>query len=71
MFIAIEISSYVYYLVFILKSIINFEGDNWIHTQVDKNGKKTVVVRHVDDKGQQMIVSYFLKFSIIMNYTFL
>ncbi|CAF0835493.1 unnamed protein product [Rotaria sordida] len=36
------------------KSIINFEGNKWIHTAIDKNGKKTVVTRYVDAKGQQI-----------------
>ncbi|CAF2689370.1 unnamed protein product [Rotaria sp. Silwood2] len=38
-----------------VKSTINFEGNKWIHTSIDKNGKKSVVTRYVDDKGQQMI----------------
>jgi len=38
-----------------VKSTINFEGNKWVHTGIDKHGKKSVVTRHVDDKGQQMI----------------
>ncbi|UJR30143.1 hypothetical protein I4U23_017683 [Adineta vaga] len=38
-----------------VKSTINFEGDKWVHTSVDKSGKKSVVTRYIDDKGQQMI----------------
>ncbi|CAF0838768.1 unnamed protein product [Adineta ricciae] len=38
-----------------VKSTISFEGNKWVHTSVDKNGKKSVVTRYVDDKGQQMI----------------
>ncbi|CAF0791318.1 unnamed protein product [Adineta steineri] len=38
-----------------VKSTINFEGNKWIHTTIDKNGKKSVVTRHIDDKDQQMI----------------
>ena len=38
-----------------VKSTIDFEGNKWVHTSVDKNGKKSTVVRYVDDKGQQMI----------------
>ncbi|CAF0838730.1 unnamed protein product [Adineta ricciae] len=38
-----------------VKSTISFEGDKWVHTSVDKDGKKSVVTRYVDDKGQQMI----------------
>ena len=37
--------------------MIHFENNKWISTSVDKNGKKSVVTRYVDDKGQQMIVS--------------
>ncbi|CAF0850711.1 unnamed protein product [Adineta steineri] len=36
-------------------STINFEGNKWVHTSVDKSGKKSVVTRHIDDKDQQMI----------------
>ncbi len=44
--------------IFILKSTINFEGDKWVHTSVDKNsGKKSVVTRYVDANGHHMIVS--------------
>jgi fatty acid-binding protein 3 len=50
--------------IFILKSTINFEGDKWIHTSVDKNGKKSVVIRYIDSNGQLMIVSLSLDFSI-------
>lgn len=28
-------------------------------TTVDKNGKKSIVTRYIDDKGQQMIVSIY------------
>ena len=49
-------------LVFILKSTINFEGNKWVNTTIDKNGKKSVVTRYVDDKGQQMIVSFSFYF---------
>jgi len=52
----------MYYLVFILKSTTNFEGNKWIRTSVDENGKKNVVTRYVDDKGQQMIVSHLSYF---------
>ncbi|CAF1509390.1 unnamed protein product [Adineta steineri] len=38
-----------------VKSTIKFEGNKWVHTTIDKNGKKSVVTRYVDDKGQQMI----------------
>ncbi|CAF1270787.1 unnamed protein product [Rotaria magnacalcarata] len=38
-----------------VKSTIKFEGNKWVHTTIDKNGKKSVVIRYVDDKGQQMI----------------
>jgi uncharacterized membrane protein len=38
------------------QSTIRFEGEKWIHTSVDKHGKKSVVTRYIDDKGQQMIV---------------
>ncbi|CAF4319535.1 unnamed protein product, partial [Adineta steineri] len=38
-----------------VKSTINFEGNKWVHTTIDKNGKKSVVTRHIDDKDQQMI----------------
>ncbi|CAF0937830.1 unnamed protein product [Rotaria sordida] len=38
-----------------VKSTINFEGDKWVHTTTDKNGKRSVVQRYIDDKGQQMI----------------
>jgi len=62
MFIAIQISNNVYYLIFILKSTINFEGNKWVHTSVDKNGKQSVVTRYVDDKDQQLIVSHLSYF---------
>ncbi|CAF4587910.1 unnamed protein product, partial [Rotaria sp. Silwood2] len=39
----------------VVKSTINFEGNKWVHTSIDKNGKKSVVTRYVDDKDQQMI----------------
>ncbi|CAF0791359.1 unnamed protein product [Adineta steineri] len=38
-----------------VKSTINFEGNKWVHTTIDKSGKKSVVTRHIDDKDQQMI----------------
>ncbi|CAF1476159.1 unnamed protein product [Rotaria sp. Silwood1] len=38
-----------------VKSTINFEGNKWIHTSIDKSGKKSVVTRYIDDKGQLMI----------------
>ena len=38
------------------QSTINFEGNKWVHTSIDKNGKKSVVTRYVNDEGQQMIV---------------
>ncbi|CAF3120883.1 unnamed protein product [Rotaria socialis] len=38
-----------------VKSTINFEGNKWVHTTVDKDGKKSVVTRYVDDKDQHMI----------------
>ena len=38
-----------------VKSTIEFQSGKWIHTSVDKNGKKSVVTRFVDDKDQQMI----------------
>ncbi|CAF1476175.1 unnamed protein product [Rotaria sp. Silwood1] len=38
-----------------VKSTINFEGDKWVHTSIDKDGKKSVVTRYVDEKGQHMI----------------
>ena len=38
-----------------VKSTISFKGDKWVHTSIDKNSKKSVVTRYVDDKGQQMI----------------
>jgi len=47
---------------FILKSIIIFEGNKWVNTTIDKNGKKSVVTRYVDDKGQQMLVSFSFYF---------
>ncbi|CAF3706220.1 unnamed protein product [Rotaria sp. Silwood1] len=34
---------------------ITFEGNKWVSTTIDKNGKKSVVTRYVDDSGQQMI----------------
>ncbi|CAF2604657.1 unnamed protein product [Rotaria sp. Silwood2] len=34
---------------------ITFEGNKWISTTIDKNGKKSVVTRYVDGSGQQMI----------------
>lgn len=45
---------------FCLKTTITFEGNKWVNTTIDKNGKKSVVSRYVDDKGQQMIVSFFV-----------
>jgi hypothetical protein len=53
-------------LIFILKSTINFEGDKWIHTSVDKSGKKAVVTRYIDSNGQHMIVSLSLDFSMFL-----
>ncbi|CAF0850675.1 unnamed protein product [Adineta steineri] len=38
-----------------VKSTIKFEGNKWVHTTIDKDGKKSVVTRHIDDKDQQMI----------------
>ncbi|CAF1270838.1 unnamed protein product [Rotaria magnacalcarata] len=38
-----------------VKSTINFKGNKWVHTAVDKNGKESVVTRYVDDKGRHMI----------------
>ncbi|UJR30140.1 hypothetical protein I4U23_017681 [Adineta vaga] len=38
-----------------VKSTIKFEGNKWVHTSIDKNGKKSLVTRYIDDKGQQMI----------------
>lgn len=56
-----------YYLLFILilKSTINFEGNKWVHTSIDKSGKKSVVTRYVDDNGQHMIVRYFLSLFLL------
>lgn len=58
--------------IFIVKSTINFEGNKWVHTSIDKDGKKSVVTRYIDDKGQQMIVSHFHIFfySILMTSKF-
>ncbi|CAM4754163.1 unnamed protein product [Rotaria magnacalcarata] len=36
-------------------STISFEGNKWIHTSIDKSGKKSVVTRFIDENGQQMI----------------
>ncbi|CAF0945651.1 unnamed protein product [Adineta steineri] len=36
-------------------STISFEGNKWVHTSVDKSGKKSVVTRYIDAEGQQMI----------------
>jgi hypothetical protein len=60
----------VYYLIFILKSTINFEGDKWIHTTVDKSGKKAVVTRYIDSNGQHMIVSLSLDILFFINNVF-
>ncbi|CAF1188509.1 unnamed protein product [Rotaria magnacalcarata] len=38
-----------------LKSTITFVGNKWMHTSIDKHGKKSVVTRYIDDKGQHMI----------------
>ncbi|CAF2401583.1 unnamed protein product [Rotaria sp. Silwood2] len=38
-----------------VKSTINFVGNKWIHTMIDKHGKKAVVTRYINDKDQQMI----------------
>ncbi|CAF3379129.1 unnamed protein product [Rotaria sp. Silwood1] len=38
-----------------VKSTINFVGNKWIHTMIDKHGKKAIVTRYVDDKDQQMV----------------
>lgn len=40
-----------------VQSTISFEGNKWVHTTIDKDGKKSVVTRYIDDQGQQMIVS--------------
>ncbi|CAF0852663.1 unnamed protein product [Adineta steineri] len=36
-------------------TIINFEGNKWENVTIDKSGKKSLVTRYVDDKGQQII----------------
>ncbi|CAF1212134.1 unnamed protein product [Adineta ricciae] len=36
-------------------TVIHFHGDKWVNVSIDKNGKKSVITRYVDDKGQQMI----------------
>ncbi|CAF1270804.1 unnamed protein product [Rotaria magnacalcarata] len=38
-----------------VKTTITFEGNKWTSTTIDKNGKKSIVTRYVDDNGQQMI----------------
>ena len=39
-----------------LQSTINFEGNKWVHTSIDKSGKTSVVTRYIDNQGQHMIV---------------
>ncbi|CAF3037050.1 unnamed protein product [Rotaria sp. Silwood2] len=39
----------------IVKSVIEFKNDKWMHTMRDKNGKESIITRWVDDQGQQQI----------------